>query len=79
MSTGQAGGRARRWPVNTNCIASLLMAKDAAAGMKYLSENHILHRDLAARNLLVKKEDTVKMLTRKIIKHFKFKCFFIIK
>ena len=55
------------------------MAKDAAAGMKYLSENHILHRDLAARNLLVKKEDTVKMLTRKIIKHFKFKCFFIIK
>jgi serine/threonine protein kinase len=35
------------------------MAKDAAAGMKYLSENHILHRDLAARNLLVKKEDTV--------------------
>lgn len=54
------------------------MAKDAAAGMKYLSENHILHRDLAARNLLVKKEDTVNV-DIKIIKHFKFNCFFLIK
>ena len=38
--------------------ALLLMAKDAAAGMKYLAENQIVHRDLAARNLLVKAEDT---------------------
>lgn len=28
-------------------------AKDAAAGMQYLSEQGIIHRDLALRNLLV--------------------------
>ena len=33
-------------------------AKDAAAGMEYLSQNKIIHRDLALRNLLVASNST---------------------
>lgn len=34
----------------------LKIARDAAAGMHFLSRRGLVHRDLSARNLLVKKE-----------------------
>jgi len=38
------------------------MARDAAAGMSFLSNQKIIHRDLAARNLLAKTEGTSYMV-----------------
>jgi serine/threonine protein kinase len=57
LSHGSLRHMLQRVGARVTSSALLLMAKDAAAGMKYLSQNHILHRDLAARNLLVKGED----------------------
>ena len=39
-------------------------AKDASAGMKYLSDGHIVHRDLALRNLLVTSSGSSKYLVK---------------
>ncbi len=36
-------------------------ARDIAAGMVFLQENHIVHRDLAARNCLVADDYTIKV------------------
>jgi len=41
------------WGEYLDPLDLILMAKDAAAGMLYLSSNTVIHRDLAARNLLV--------------------------
>jgi serine/threonine protein kinase len=57
LSLGSLRHLLQRDGARVTSSALLLMAKDAAAGMKYLSQNRILHRDLAARNLLVKAED----------------------
>jgi serine/threonine protein kinase/ankyrin repeat protein len=57
LSHGSLRHMLQRVGARVTSSALLLMAKDGAAGMKYLSQNHILHRDLAARNLLVKGED----------------------
>jgi serine/threonine protein kinase len=35
------------------CSLPSYRARDAASGMNYLHEQHIIHRDLSARNLLV--------------------------
>jgi hypothetical protein len=53
----------------------MIMTKDAAAGMNYLDEAHIIHGELACRNLLL--EDKSEVFIR-IISVFKLKfCIFV--
>jgi len=59
MPQGNVKGLLENNKATITTLDILKMARDAAAGMNYLSQNKIVHGDLAARNLLAKKEDSL--------------------